>query len=1242
MKMLTLNRLVCSLGFWLVTVAALTLNAAETLYPDTVTPAARLSDAPNWELGTVFRAAVPGKITHVRVFSLVEESGDHQIRIWHNSDNTLVAGPITWSFGGEEAWITFDIPDVTLQPNEDYTVSISSPAEGWYPANAAYFASAGNNGQHLSYPQGAGVFSDTLGTRPTGINNGAYLRDIVFEPDLSGAVMKVKGNSTDIADGDLTPSPSDDTQFGGVDVTTGARDHTFTISNTGQANLDLSGNPKVALSGANAGDFTVTTQPTSPVPPGGSTTFTLRLVPSGPGLRDAMVSITHSASPGNAYDFAVQGVGLAAGNRVLGNNSEGTSVQLINGDYLNGNRSQALRNLRITALQAKVAGQVGNFKCAVYSDADGSADRLLGSTAEVMNTTAGWLTFTLTQPLDVVAGNFYWLVIWSDTGGAGVYADPGTHRYAQYPYGDWPDPVSLTGTGGAALCLYAEGAPLGVTGPEMDVQGKGKPIADDATSPSQANGTDLGGRTFNSGTRLQTFTILNVGTASLALSGAPSATVVGPQSSDFVVTAQPAASVTAGGSTTFTITFTPSAVGVRRATVTIPHADSPANAYDFAIQGAGLDPGAGVLGNDGIGTDTRFIDRTDIQANRFMAPGDLRITELHAKVVAGAANFVCAVYSDNNGLADRLLGSSAPVADATNGWNTFPLTSPLNLTGGDFYWLAIWSDTPAAVLQEDGGAGRFYYGVYSYADLGGQWPDPIDLVPNMGEARTYCIYAEGTPLVQAPGATINLRGNGKLIVSGDTTPSGLDGTDFGSLAVGGSSPEQTFTIGNSGLAPLLLTNSPPVIVTEAQASDYQVTSPPTSPVPPGSSTTFTVRFSPSAGGFRAATISIPNNGVDPDKNPYQFKVQGAGQVTGRESLWPDSKVGADVSDDGVYYQLGTIFQSSVAGAVTHLRVFSVNGDYGNHTAYIWRTSDQAVVGGPYTWNFGHVTGWIYFDIPPVNIDAATDYTVSISTGTGPKRDYANIAADVPVAGDNGLHLSYPADAGVFNENLADTMPFKSWNHSSYLRDVVFVPAGSTATFPNLAVQGNNLLIPDGFSSPTGTNNTDFGPAAVGGGTADRTFVITNTGTAPLNLSATPKVAITSPQAGDFTVLAQPASPIPPGGSSELTIRFAPAATGARRALVSIENNDKNPFYFSIAGTGTAAQVRPRIVSLTPNLTTGDVTLGWQDGGPQFQVEKATTVTGQFQPLSPVQSERTFTDPGVLKTNTQNFYRVRQL
>src|SRR6266498_994722 len=104
--------------------------ASETLYPDSVVPGARPADAPNWELGTIFRSTVPGKITDARVFSLTEDSGDHQVRIWRNADNTLIAGPITWTFGGDEAWITLDIPDVAIEANKDYTIVISAAADG--------------------------------------------------------------------------------------------------------------------------------------------------------------------------------------------------------------------------------------------------------------------------------------------------------------------------------------------------------------------------------------------------------------------------------------------------------------------------------------------------------------------------------------------------------------------------------------------------------------------------------------------------------------------------------------------------------------------------------------------------------------------------------------------------------------------------------------------------------------------------------------------------------------------------------------------------------------------------------------------------------------------------------------------------------------------------------------------------------------------------------------------------------
>ena len=819
-------------------VAPMGSPAGESMFPDTVTPNARqTATTPKWELGTVFRPTAPGKVTDVRVYSMAQEFGDHEVRLWRNSDNTLLAGPLTWNFGGEEAWITLDIPDVSLQANEDYTLSISVAEDGMYPSIGGYFGSAGNNGQNLDYPQGAGVLSDAPGTRPKVVSvNAAYLRDIVFEPDLSGTIMRVRGNGNTIVDGAAKPILANGTDVGGRGINSGSREQPYTISNLGQTPLDLSGSPRVAIAGAQAGDFTVTVQPEATVPPGGSTSFTVR--------------------------------------------------------------------------------------------------------------------------------------------------------------------------------------------------------------------------------------------------------------------------------------FDPSALGIRKATVTIPRRDNPANPYDFTIQGTGLGGGAGVLGNDGEGTFARNIDAGAIHGNRFQAPVDMKITELRAKVLEVAGLFKGAVYSDASGVADRLLGSSVDLVNPTNGWNTFALSSPLNLAGGDYYWLVIWSDTPGARVQADI-FGIGYVGAYSFLDLAGQWPDPISLTPLLGDAatRTYCLYAEGTALGTSPGAELDLRGNGKLIVAGDASPSALDGTDFGSRNLGGDAQDRTFTIENPGGTPLTLAGNNPISITGPHAGDWTVKSPPVSPVPAGGSTPFTLRFSPAAPGLREATLSFASD--DPDESPYRFAVQGAGLTTGRESIFPDTKAGRDIDFDGTYYELGSVFRASVPGAISHLRVYALASESGDHTARIWRNDNETVVGGPYTWNYGGVTGWITFDIPDVDLEAGIDYTVSISTGTSAKRNYPNIAADLLTAGGNGQHLSYPVNAGVFAE-ARDARPTGSFNGGNYLRDVVFLRAGAVVLTPL------------------------------------------------------------------------------------------------------------------------------RILDLKSDLTAGSITLRWEGSGPQFQVEKASTVTGPFQPVGSVQSERTFTDPGVLRTNAQTFYRVRQL
>ena len=143
-----------------------------------------------------------------------------------------------------------------------------------------------------------------------GIGDGAG-NDIIVNGSVTatGPEMDVQGNSTSIADGDATPTTADHTDFGSTDITSGTIDRTFTIYNTGTSNLTLSGTPIVVVGGTHSADFTVTSQPTSPVVASGNTTFTVRFNPSATGTRSATLSIANDDTDENPYNFSIQGTG---------------------------------------------------------------------------------------------------------------------------------------------------------------------------------------------------------------------------------------------------------------------------------------------------------------------------------------------------------------------------------------------------------------------------------------------------------------------------------------------------------------------------------------------------------------------------------------------------------------------------------------------------------------------------------------------------------------------------------------------------------------------------------------------------------------------------------------------------------------------------------------------------------------------------------------------------------------------
>jgi hypothetical protein len=153
-----------------------------------------------------------------------------------------------------------------------------------------------NTGDPLNRLQESDETNNTTRVRVTITGTG-------FSPEIN-----IMGNGQSISNNDTTPSTTDGTDFGPVDVATDTLTRTFTIQNLGTGSLSLSGAPKVQISGS---DFSVTTQPVSPVVAnGGTATFQITFAPTTTGLRTATVTIANNDANESSYQFAIQGNGI--------------------------------------------------------------------------------------------------------------------------------------------------------------------------------------------------------------------------------------------------------------------------------------------------------------------------------------------------------------------------------------------------------------------------------------------------------------------------------------------------------------------------------------------------------------------------------------------------------------------------------------------------------------------------------------------------------------------------------------------------------------------------------------------------------------------------------------------------------------------------------------------------------------------------------------------------------------------
>lgn len=129
----------------------------------------------------------------------------------------------------------------------------------------------------------------------------------------------------------------------------------------------------------------------------------------------------------------------------------------------------------------------------------------------------------------------------------------------------------------------------------------------------------------------------------------------------------------------------------------------------------------------------------------------------------------------------------------------------------------------------------------------------------------------------------------QLVANGSTSPSTTNSTDFGSLCIGETAITKTFRIRNlADVGALTLSGSPAVTVSGTGASNFSVITQPLNNIGPGTNTSFSIRFNPSAEGIFEVTVSIPNN--DLDESPYSFTIRGTGKALPTASITAESEV----------------------------------------------------------------------------------------------------------------------------------------------------------------------------------------------------------------------------------------------------------------------------------------------------------------------------------------------------------------
>lgn len=1062
-------------------------------------------------------------------------------------------------------------------------------------------------GALLNVRTGSGVSGDPLAVRWAVTGNGGReffgvddvtLAIVTNEPDIH-----VSGNGIGIANGDLFPYLADHTDFGEVDLVSGdTLVRTFTIENQGSATVNLTGTPRVEITGAFASDYAITTQPAASIAPGESTTFTVTFSPQGAGLRRATLRIANNDGDENPYEFAIQGTVHVIDELDLGIGGNGVRCIAMQPDG----------KMIIAGFFTSVLGAPIQYIARI--NADGTLDSSFNP-----NPDSGIFSVAVQPDGKILIGGGFTSL--QPNGAADPIPRSNIARLNADGTIDSSFQLTTDGTVWSAD-LQPDGKIL-LCGTFLSLDSGDTSIARQGIARVHADGTPDAG--FDLKANNYVMTTARQPDGKILIAGG--FTSLQPNGSTTPVTRNRIARINADGS--LDTGFDPNANNIVYAVALKPDgslfiggtftqlqpngAPSPINRARLAR----LNPDGSLDTSFQLQPNQSVVYSLDLQAD-----GKLLISGDFEQIDLGDGNTVARgrvarlnpdgsldmPFNPNPNSVVDVVTAQADGKILIGGSFTSLQPGGTTLTTTRLRFARIDNDPANQILSvpddshilwtRGGSAPEFSRVFFEVStDGGATYSSPIagTRVGTTANWQVTGLSLQGAGMVRARGITlggsrgspgiigqstafdfspeISISGNGTSIAAGDDSPSPDDHTDFGDTAISNDPTLRTFTIENTGHNPLQLTGTPLVEISGTHAGEFTVITQPASSLAMGESTTFTIRLDPADTGLRTAAVSIANN--DPDEDPYEFSLQGNGTLAGSAEtiISPLDEVSQESTfETGTTTPLPALGWTMVSGTA---RIFDAgNGaiigtaPYDNYevqyltgteitadTRYRVRARMGFMTGTPGGWatyllQLGTVNGGVF---TPLGSESGTvTYTGNLNSGIS-TRAVLDVVTGSTVSGD-------PLAIRWAQTGSAGTSDFFGVDDISLTID--------NSPTPEVQLTGNGNPIADKDSTPSLGDHTDFGNASSATPTT-HTFTISNTGSLPLALTGTPRVAVTGANAADFIVTAQPADSVAVGGSTTFSISFSPGGIGLRTATVSIASNDtdENPFTFSIQGTG---------------------------------------------------------------------------